>query len=128
MSTPCAIVPLTSECLSSSCSHLRTFAACRRDERSHTLRLVDGATHHFDGRVPAVAAAINDWLEGARRLTADDIGDCAGPAAARPAPRFTGVATLRDGASSSTAAAGASPDEDDGDEDDDLAALSGGMF
>lgn len=38
----------------------------------HRLRLVAGADHDFDGHVPLVSNVINDWLEGARRLTAND--------------------------------------------------------
>ena len=39
----------------------------------HQLKLLAEADHGFSGFVPAVGAAVNDWFEGARRLTSDDL-------------------------------------------------------
>jgi hypothetical protein len=38
----------------------------------HALRLIQGAGHDFTGDERLVAATINDWLEGVRRLNSDD--------------------------------------------------------
>ena len=51
--------------------------SARRDRAATAplqLRLVPAADHHFeaDGALDTLANTLNDWLEGARRLTADD--------------------------------------------------------
>jgi pimeloyl-ACP methyl ester carboxylesterase len=38
----------------------------------HALRLIQGAAHDFAGDEARVAATINDWLEGVRRLNSED--------------------------------------------------------
>jgi hypothetical protein len=37
--------------------------------------MLDGAGHDLAKHTAAVATAVNDWFVGARRLTADDIGE-----------------------------------------------------
>ena len=44
----------------------------RHKAQGHKLRILDGAPRSFFGHVPVVASTINDWFEGARRLTPDD--------------------------------------------------------
>lgn len=39
----------------------------------HNLRVLEGATHDFGSSMAQLSTSINDWFEGARRLTADDI-------------------------------------------------------
>ena len=51
----------------------RAFAAQHRACGAHRLRLLSGADHLFSGQLSAVAEAINDWHEGARRLGAGDM-------------------------------------------------------
>jgi len=45
----------------------------RHKAHGHKLRILDGAGRSFAGHVPTAASTINDWFEGARRLTADDV-------------------------------------------------------
>jgi hypothetical protein len=43
---------------------------------SHRLRTIEEGGHHFEGDAAVAAAtALNDWLEGARRLNGDDIAN-----------------------------------------------------
>ena len=67
--------------------HLRHRPAA--EPSASKLRLLDGAERTFDGHMPIVAASINDWLEGARRLTGDDVARWSatgGPGASRAHP------------------------------------------
>ena len=45
----------------------------RYRDRGHKLRVLGGADRALQGHITAAAASINDWIEGARRLTADDV-------------------------------------------------------
>ena len=59
----------------------------RHREKGHKLRVLPGANRALDGHVKTVAASINDWIEGARRLNADDSGAWRAPSegsSARP--------------------------------------------
>ena len=44
----------------------------KHQDKGHKLRRLEGANKAFDDQLDKVASSINDWIEGARRLNADD--------------------------------------------------------
>ena len=44
----------------------------RHRDKGHTLRVFGGAARSFSGCIDKVGATVNDWIEGARRLNAED--------------------------------------------------------
>lgn len=45
----------------------------RHKVEGHKLRVIEGASRAFVSEVATVAMTLNDWFEGARRLTSDDV-------------------------------------------------------
>ena len=45
----------------------------RHKREGHRLRLLQGAGRGFEAEALTVASSLNDWLEGARRLTSEDV-------------------------------------------------------
>ena len=63
--------------------------------KGHKLRYVEGLRRTLDGHVNVVASSINDWLEGARRLTHDDSAMWSGPSGPESsAPKSTAQGSL----------------------------------
>ena len=46
----------------------------RHESKGHKLRILAGANRALDDHIQAATTSINDWVEGARRLTGDDVG------------------------------------------------------
>ena len=59
----------------------------RHADKGHRLRTLEGATRSFEGmHMATLCASINDWIEGARRLNADDSAHWSRPPSGGTAP------------------------------------------